>query len=562
MSAQGPVAAARRQSMSATPKRGPSLAKKKPPSENGSAGGGVGGGRRSISSNTRLSGSGERTVKRLRLTKALTIPEGTTVLDACRRMATRRVDAALLTDSSALLCGIITDKDVATRVIAEGLKPEETAVSKVMTRNPLFVMSETLAVDALQKMVQGKFRHLPVVENGEVIALLDITKCLYDAIARMERAAEKGDAIAAAVQGVERQWGSTVSAPSNFVDVLREKMFRPSLGSIIQESTKVATVLPSDSVFVAAKKMRELRASSVIITRNNKPQGILTSKDILMRVIAQNLPPESTPVEKVMTPNPECASVDTTIVDALHTMHDGKFLHLPVIDREGCIVACLDVLHLTHAAVATVGNAEGSGDLTSNMLQKFWDSAFALEPAEDEDDTHSDISITKSSAENLTSDHLKYPTLGLGSSFAFKLEDSKGRVHRFNSGTESLTELVSAIAQRVGNDLDVSKLSHVMYEDDEGDRVVLATDNDLVAAISHARSSGWKVLKLHLDSSQAAKKSTLQEEETVLKPRETNLDMHMQKQQTWAPSAYTAAVAGAAVVVGVSMLVFLKRSNT
>lgn len=38
-------------------------------------------------------------------------------------------------------------------------------------------------------------------------------------------------------------------------------------------------------------------------------------------------------VLQVMTPNPECASLDTTLVDALHTMHDGKFLHLPVTDR-------------------------------------------------------------------------------------------------------------------------------------------------------------------------------------------------------------------------------------
>lgn len=57
----------------------------------------------------------------------------------------------------------------------------------------------------------GKFRHLPVVENGEVIAILDITKCLYDAISRMEKAAEQGSAIAAAVEGVERQRGSNVS---------------------------------------------------------------------------------------------------------------------------------------------------------------------------------------------------------------------------------------------------------------------------------------------------------------------------------------------------------------
>ena len=53
----------------------------------------------------------------------------------------------------------------------------------------------------------GKFRHLPVVENGEVIAMLDITKCLYDAISRLEKAAEQEGALAAAVEGVERQLG-------------------------------------------------------------------------------------------------------------------------------------------------------------------------------------------------------------------------------------------------------------------------------------------------------------------------------------------------------------------
>lgn len=36
---------------------------------------------------------------------------------------------------------------------------------------------------------------------------------------------------------------------------------------------------------------------------------------------------------KVMTPNPECATLETTILDALHIMHDGKFLHLPVLDK-------------------------------------------------------------------------------------------------------------------------------------------------------------------------------------------------------------------------------------
>lgn len=86
-----------------------------------------------------------------------------------------------------------------------------------------------------------------------------------------------------------------------------------------------------------------------------------------------------------MTPNPECATVDTPIVDALHTMHEGKFLHLPVVDRglyisdvdlnfvqklqeiinmtsyvpgcfnvDGVVVAVADVLNITHGAIAAV----------------------------------------------------------------------------------------------------------------------------------------------------------------------------------------------------------------
>jgi hypothetical protein len=46
------------------------------------------------------------------------------------------------------------------------------------------------------------------MERGEVIGMLDIAKFLYDAISRMEKAAEQGSAIAAAMQGIGRQWGS------------------------------------------------------------------------------------------------------------------------------------------------------------------------------------------------------------------------------------------------------------------------------------------------------------------------------------------------------------------
>ncbi|XP_006645249.1 CBS domain-containing protein CBSCBSPB1-like [Oryza brachyantha] len=522
------------------------------PAENGHDGASAG--RRSSASISRASPSmtGERTVKRLRLSKALTIPDHTTVYEACRRMAARRVDAVLLTDSNALLCGILTDKDITTRVIARELKLEETPVSKVMTRNPLFVLSDTLAVEALQKMVQGKFRHLPVVENGEVIALLDIAKCLYDAIARMERAAEKGNAIAAAVEGVEKHWRAPVPGPNNFIETLRERMFRPSLSTIISENSKVVTVAPTDTVLTASKKMLELKVSSAVVAIENKPGGILTSRDILMRVIAQNLPPESTTVEKVMTQSPECATVDTPILDALHTMHDGKFLHLPVLDKDGNVVTVVDVLHITHAAIATVGNSTGTGsEATSAMMQRFWDSAMSIGPLDDDDDSRSEGSTKVASEATDIGRSAFYPASGLSNTFGFKIQDKQGRMHRFNCETSSLTELITSILQRLGDDIDRKNLPQILYEDEDHDKVILSSDSDLVAAVDHARQIGWKSLRLHLDYAGVGRRK---------RGGGGSSDFDYTGKDAWA-SAYSAVAAGAALVAGLGVMAYLKRAG-
>ncbi|KAJ8460980.1 hypothetical protein OPV22_033906 [Ensete ventricosum] len=496
--------------------------------------------------------SGERTVKRLRLSKALTIPESTSVYEACRRMATRRVDAVLLTDSNALLCGILTDKDITTRVIARELKLEETPVSKVMTRNPIFVLSDTLAVEALQKMVQGKFRHLPVVENGEVIALLDIAKCLYDAIARMERAAEKGKAIAAAVEGVEKHWGTSISGPNTFIETLRERMFRPSLSTIIQENSKVVTISPTDSVLTATKKMLELKISSAVITVEKKPRGILTSRDILMRLVTQNLSPESTPVEKVMTANPECGTIDTPILDALHIMHDGKFLHLPVVDRDGNIVTVIDVIHIAHAAIATAGSSSGAGNETASaMMQKFWDSALSLGPLDDDDDSRSEGSMKVASEATDTVRSAFYPPSGLSTTFGFKLEDKQGRMHRFNCETQSLTDLITCIVQRVGDDIDRNHLPQILYEDEDHDKVILASDSDLAAAVDHARQAGWKSLRLHLDYSGSGHRKEGRGSGSG--------GLDYAHKDAWA-AAYSTVAAGAALIAGIGVMAYLKRS--
>uniref|UniRef100_A0ACD5WJP6 Uncharacterized protein n=1 Tax=Avena sativa TaxID=4498 RepID=A0ACD5WJP6_AVESA len=462
-------------------------------------------------------------------------------------MAARRVDAALLTDASGMLSGIVTAEDISGRVIAEGRRTDETNVAKVMTRNPVFVMSDSSATEALQKMVQGKFRHLPVVEHGEVIAMLDITKFLYDAISRMEKAAEQGSAIAAAIQVVEQQWENEFAGPHSFIENLRDQMFKPSLSTIITENSSVPAVSPSDQVTLAAKKMREYRVNSVVVMEGNMLCGILTSKDLVLRVLAQNLSPEATLVEKVITSSPACATLDTPILEALQSMHDGKFRHILVADKRGQIVACLDALQLTHAAISMVEGVSGPNNVANTMVQKFWDSALALHPAEEHEAPSEESRTGTTASDNAIG---KHTPPHVGNAFSFKIEDRKGRMHRFSCVSESLDELVSTIAYRLGTENEKANVN-LLYNDDEGDRVLLATDSDLIAAVEHARSAGWKVLRLHMEMDDGSET----EAAPMLLPVDTSA-VH----RGW-PSLRLGIVAGAVAVAGVGVIVCLRRSE-
>lgn len=69
------------------------------------------------------------------------------------------------------ICIGIGVQDIATRVIAEGLRVEQTIMSKIMTRNPTYVMSDSLAIEALQKMVQGM--------SSEAFPLIEFIRYLF-----------------------------------------------------------------------------------------------------------------------------------------------------------------------------------------------------------------------------------------------------------------------------------------------------------------------------------------------------------------------------------------------
>jgi CBS domain-containing protein len=95
----------------------------------------------------------------------------TTVMDAAILMRDHDVGAvAVMSDN--ILKGILTVNDVAYRVVAEGLEPENTVVETVMTPSPDTIRPDSTAIEALRLMQDGGYRHLPVEKDGHVLAVI------------------------------------------------------------------------------------------------------------------------------------------------------------------------------------------------------------------------------------------------------------------------------------------------------------------------------------------------------------------------------------------------------
>ena len=112
------------------------------------------------------------TVREVMSESLFTVHPSTTVGEAVALMAQHRVGAMLVMDGTRL-AGIFTERDTV-RAISQSHDAPSHAVSSWMTGEPVTVGPDEQVEDALKIMLDRNFRHLPVVENGEVIGIVSI----------------------------------------------------------------------------------------------------------------------------------------------------------------------------------------------------------------------------------------------------------------------------------------------------------------------------------------------------------------------------------------------------
>jgi CBS domain-containing protein len=103
----------------------------------------------------------------------VTVAPETPVRDAAQVMARRGVGAAGVVAGERLV-GVFSERDIMTRVVAASRDPTTTTIGEVMTPDPKTVRPECPVVEALELMIAGHFRHVPVVDGERILGMLSM----------------------------------------------------------------------------------------------------------------------------------------------------------------------------------------------------------------------------------------------------------------------------------------------------------------------------------------------------------------------------------------------------
>jgi CBS domain-containing protein len=103
------------------------------------------------------------------------------------------------------------------------------------------------------------------------------------------------------------------------------------------KGSSVETVSPQTMAVAAVQRMNERKIGALLVTERDRPVGIFTERDVLVRVVAAGLDPKTTPVGEVMTRNPVAVRPEMSVGEAMLVITERRCRHLPVMDERGLL---------------------------------------------------------------------------------------------------------------------------------------------------------------------------------------------------------------------------------
>jgi CBS domain-containing protein len=117
----------------------------------------------------------------------VTIEPNASLGEAARRLAERNIGALVVTGAELRVIGILSERDIVQELAANGTAALERPLSEVMTRKVMTCGHADTISSVMERMTQGKFRHLPVVEQNRLVGIVSIGDVVKHRLQEMER---------------------------------------------------------------------------------------------------------------------------------------------------------------------------------------------------------------------------------------------------------------------------------------------------------------------------------------------------------------------------------------
>lgn len=110
----------------------------------------------------------------------------TTLLDIVNRLTQKRIGAIVIVGDNGDVAGIVSERDVVRKLGERGPDVLLEPVSKTMTANVITCQENTTLDELMEVMTQGRFRHVPVIEDGALVGIVSIGDIVKHHIAEVE----------------------------------------------------------------------------------------------------------------------------------------------------------------------------------------------------------------------------------------------------------------------------------------------------------------------------------------------------------------------------------------
>ncbi|MAZ23075.1 CBS domain-containing protein [Roseovarius sp.] len=130
--------------------------------------------------------------------KVITIKPGTLVSDAARILAERRIGGLVVSEDGKQIQGILSERDIVRSLAVRGATCLSDRIDDMITRNPVCCARGDTSDQVLTRMTEGRFRHMPVVEDGELVGIVTIGDVVSS---RLSELAMEKDALQGMIMG-------------------------------------------------------------------------------------------------------------------------------------------------------------------------------------------------------------------------------------------------------------------------------------------------------------------------------------------------------------------------